>query len=64
MYAAAEREKPVRRQIKTSIEVDFKSLSIEPIWVNLFEDIAEIFKNIRNKNQILVDRTRRTHASK
>ena len=51
LYAAAEWDKPLAQQIKSTLLSDLDSLLVHPVWVNRYEDIPRMLKSIRNKKE-------------
>lgn len=52
LYASANWDKPMAKLVKRSIETDFRSLGLEPVWINQWRDIADLFKSIRSTNNL------------
>lgn len=51
MYAAAEWDKPLAKQVKRTLEADLSSLRVKPVWINQYEDLPKVLKSIRNKKE-------------
>lgn len=51
LYAASEQEKPLARQVMSTLESDLSSLGLKPIWIKTFDALPNLIKSIRNKNE-------------
>ena len=51
LYAAAEWEQPLARQVKNTLESDLSDLGLKPIWIKGFDELPNLLKSIRNKKE-------------